>query len=252
MVAKPKKNIIFIIPAYNEAQNLPLLLNNLKSTMEEKGYPYTIIIIDDASTDRTNDIVKEFSISMPIKAIRHEKNSGVGEGFRRGFKEALSFANGDDILITKEADNTSDIKMLPEIIKRVEVGYDVVLASCYAPGGEIIGTSLFRRILSSGANAILKIFFPIQGINTYSSFYRGYRCGIIFKAASRYGDNLIVENGFACMVELLIKLNRLGARIAEVPHTLYFNARKGKSKMKILSTIMGYARVIRREWKVKK
>ena len=246
-----RKKVIFIIPAYNEAENLPLLLKNLKSKMEKEGYSYTIIIVNDGSSDETENVLKGFKASMPLKVIRHEGNLGVGEVFRRGFKEALSIASLDDILITKEADNTSDINILPGIIKKVEEGHDVVLASCYAPQGKIIGTSFFRTVLSGGANLLLKIFFPIAGVNTYSSFYRGYRAGIISNASSVYGSRFIEENGFACMVELLIKLDRLKARITEVPLVLYFKARKGKSKMKIFSTILGYLRVIKRLFFVK-
>ena len=246
-----RKKIIFIIPAYNEAENLPLLLKNIRSKMEEEGCPYTIIIVDDGSTDGTDMVLKEFSAFLPLKVIRHNENLGVGEVFQRGFKEALSIASPDDILITKEADNTSDINILPQVIKKVEEGYDVVLASCYAPEGKIVGTSFFRKVLSGGANMLLRIFFPIDGINTYSSFYRGYRARIISKAFSVYGNSLIKENGFACMVELLIKLSRLKAKITEVPLVLYFKARKGKSKMKIFSTIGGYFRVIKREWAAK-
>lgn len=245
------KKIIFIVPAYNEAENIPLLLKNIGSKMEEEGYPYAIIIIDDGSSDGTQEILENFSVSLPLRAIRHRENLGVGEAFRRGFREALSIANDDDIIITKEADNTSDVTILPGIIKKINEGYEVALASCYAPEGRIVGTSLFRRALSSGANMLLKIFFPIRGVNTYSSFYRGYKAGIISRVVSAYGPDFIKENGFACMVELLIKLNRLKARITEVPLVLYFKARKGKSKMKILSTIKGYLRVIRREWKKK-
>ena len=219
--------------------------------MEEEGYPYTIIIVNDGSSDETENVLKGFKASMPLKVIRHEGNLGVGEVFRRGFKEALSIASPDDILITKEADNTSDINILPEIIKKVEEGYDLVLASCYASQGKIVGTSFFRTILSGGANMLLKIFFPIDGVNTYSSFYRGYKARIICKAISHYGNRLIEENGFACMVELLIKLSRLKSRITEVPLVLYFKARKGKSKMKIFSTIRGYLRVIKRLFFVK-
>ena len=240
------KKIIFIIPAFNEAANLGLLLENIKSKMGEEGYPYTIVIVDDGSTDDTQDILNGFSSQLPLRIIRHSVNQGVGEVFRRGFREALAIASPQDILITKEADNTSDINILGEIIKKVEDGYDLVLASCYAREGKIIGTSFYRRFLSGMANLLLRSFFPIEGVHTYSSFYRGYKAELIFKASSIYGPHFIEENGFACMVEVLIKLNRLNPSITEVPLVLYFKARKGKSKMKVLATIRGYLRVIRK------
>ena len=243
-----ERKVIFIIPAFNEAANLSRLLENIDLKMKAIGYPYTIIIVDDGSTDDSPSIFKDFSRHLPLRIIRHQINRGVGEAFRTGFREALTIASTEDILITKEADNTSDINILEEIIKKVEEGYDLVLASCYAPEGKIIGTSFYRYFLSGVANWLIRRFFPLAGIHTYSSFYRGYKARLIFQAFSRYGERLIEEDSFACMVELLIKLSRFHPAITEVPLILYFNARKGKSKMKVLTTIFGYMRVVRKEW----
>lgn len=242
------KKIIFIIPAFNEAANLARLLENIDLKMKAIGYPYRVIIVDDGSTDDSPSIFKDFSRRLPLRIIRHQTNRGVGASFRTGFREAMTIASTEDILITKEADNTSDINILEEIIRKAEGGYDLVLASCYAPEGEIIGTSFYRRFLSGMANLLLRFSFPVEGVHTYSSFYRGYKARLIFQAFSRYGEQLIEENSFACMVELLIKLSRFHPAITEVPLILYFNARKGKSKMKVLTTIFGYMRVVRKEW----
>lgn len=243
-----ERKVIFIIPAFNEAANLPLLLENIDLKMKAIGYPYTVIIVDDGSTDGSDVIFKDFSRRLPLRIIRHQANRGVGEAFRTGFREAMTMASPEDILITKEADNTSDINILGKIIKKVEEGYDLVLASCYAPEGKIIGTSFYRYFLSSTANWLIRTFFPLTAIHTYSSFYRGYKAELISRAFSRYGEQFIEEDSFACMVELLLKLSRFHPKITEVPLILYFNARKGKSKMKVLATIFGYMRVIRNEW----
>jgi dolichol-phosphate mannosyltransferase len=233
---------IIVIPAYNEEKNMGSLLNNLKAKMA--GRDYSVIIVNDGSSDRTGDIVESYSKEMPVKALTREVNNGVGEAFSAGFKEALNNAKDNDIIITIEADNTSDLSILDGMIKGVESGADIALASCYAPGGIVKGISLHRKILSWGANQLVRAIVPIKGIHTFSSFYRAYNAGFLRKASQIYGDKLIEEKGFNCMVELLIKLGKLKPKVVEVPMELICDKRKGKSKMKIASTILSYLRLI--------
>jgi dolichol-phosphate mannosyltransferase len=80
-----------------------------------------------------------------------------------------------------------------------------------------------------------------------SSFFRVYRASILREGYAEHGDALIRERGFACKAELLIKLSRLGARVAEVPVTLDWAKREGESKMRVLPTMAGYARMMTRQ-----
>jgi len=236
--------IILIIPAYNEEHNIRTLLTNIASAMERGGWAYRVIVVNDGSRDNTVGLVESFKPTMPVTVVSHERNMGVGQVFRTGFEEALKAAGPDDVLVTMEADNTSDIHILHTMLRRLEDGYDLVLASCYAQEGAVVNTSLYRRTLSLCANGLIRVLFGLKGIRTYSSFYRAYRASVMQRAVAVHGANLITEPGFACMVELLIKLNRLGVRICEVPMVLNAQMRKGRSKMKTLRTILGYLRVI--------
>jgi dolichol-phosphate mannosyltransferase len=80
-----------------------------------------------------------------------------------------------------------------------------------------------------------------------SSFFRVYRASALRSAYERYGDGMIRESGFACKAELLIKLDRMGARIAEVPVALDWSKREGESKLRVLPTMGGYARLMMRQ-----
>ena len=64
------------------------------------------------------------------------------ETFKVGFKTALKIADDNDIIITKEADNTSDLNILDAMIKKIKKGNDIVLASCYAKNGRVENASL--------------------------------------------------------------------------------------------------------------
>lgn len=239
----------FILPAYNEEKNILSLLESIgKKTMLLKSH-YKIIVINDGSTDATRQIVEAQKERFPITLLNHDTNKNVGQVFRTAFQHVLAEAKEDDLIITKESDNTSDLNILDGMLKKIDEGNDLVLASCYAKGGKIIGTTIDRIFLSSVANLMLRIFFPIKGVRTYSSFYRVYRAGALRKAFQAYDNNIIEESGFACMVEILVKLSRLPVKIAEVPMVLRCDLRQGKSKMNKVETIRAYFHLIVKEFK---
>lgn len=236
--------LIFIIPAYNEEDNLKMLLENTRSFAETNNYRYQIIVINDGSTDGTMQVLKDFKEKMPLVILDQGRNKGPGEAFKRGFAYAAERADDEDIIISKEADNTSDLSILPQMLNKIDLGNDIALASCYMSGGSVKGTNLYRRILSKGANFLLRFLTSLKGIHTFSSFYRAYRARLIKRAYKVYGDRLIQDKGFSCMTELLLKLSKLNIRIAEVPMVLDGGFRSGKSKKKTLKTIVAYSRLI--------
>ncbi|MCH7589600.1 glycosyltransferase family 2 protein [PVC group bacterium] len=240
--------IRFLIPAYNEEKNLRVLLKRIDTLMKEDYLDYHVLIIDDGSRDNTLGLIEEYRSEIPVRVVSHPTNYGVDQAFRTGFREILKECEPRDIVITMEADNTSDIHIMEKMIAKIGSGDDLVLASCYAKGGGVEGTTRFRLFLSACANGLLKTFFPIKGVNTYSSFYRAYRSETLKKAFQLYGDHFIEEKGFVCMVEMLIKFHRMNLRISEVPMVLKGQLRDGQSKMKIFPTVLGYCDVIRRNF----
>jgi dolichol-phosphate mannosyltransferase len=239
--------IVFVIPAYNEEENISTLLEGLRQKMESLGRRYHVVVVDDGSTDRTVELARSFASACSLEVMRHPVNRGVAEVFRTGFRRALEIAGPDDILVTKEADNTSDLSILNLMLAKIEEGHDVVLASCYAPQGRVVGSTVDRRLLSFLANLLLRVCFPIPHVHTYSSFYRAYRAQTLREAFAAYQGELLECRGFACMVELLVKLSRLPIRMTEVPMVLQCDLRKGSSKMIRSKTIAEYLRLIARE-----
>ena len=239
--------LFLIIPAYNEEKNIPSLLESIGKKMGELKLSYKLVIVNDGSSDRTKEIVESYSRRYPIILLNHDTNRNVGQVFKTAFQRILGEAREGDVIITKEADNTSDLGILDPMLKKIGEGYGMVLASCYAKGGKIVGTTIDRVLLSSIANFLLRFFFPIKGVRTYSSFYRAYRQEAVRKAFDRYDGRLIEEEGFACMVEILVKMSKLDIRIAEVPMVLRCNLRQGHSKMKKGQTISAYFRLFKKK-----
>jgi len=236
--------VIFIIPAYNEEENLQVLLPELSKFMRFFGYKFHIIVVNDGSNDNTGGVVKRLQTEIPLTLLNHETNYGPGAAFRTGFKKALAIADDCNLIVTMEADNTGDFYVLHKMLERCRKDSDLVLASVYGTG-RVLGAPLHRRFFSHCANILLKIIFRVKGINTFTSFFRVYRATMLREAFKVYGNGLIEESGFVCMLELLIKLHALKKyKITQVPMLLDFKMRIGDSKMKTWLNIRDTLRVI--------
>lgn len=239
--------IIFLLPVYNEEKNIIRLLNDISRYSADRKWDHQIFISDDGSVDSTVSLAESVKGKMPITIVSSLVNKGPGGAFDAGFTEILKGASDDDIIVTMEADNTSDLETLAMMVSEMEQGADLVLASCYGKGGRVTKISFLRRILSKGANVLVKVVFKEKGVNTFSSFYRCHKAGVLKKAYSQYGNKFIEEKGFTCAVDMFLKLSRLNIRIVEVPSTLNCNLRVGRSKMKMLKTTLAYLRLFARE-----
>jgi len=231
-----------VVPAFNEAGNVPGLLASIAARLEPLAQRYRIVLVDDGSTDGTAEAAAGAAArGIPIEVVRHDRNRGAGAAFRTGFLHVLSRADPLDLVVTLEGDQTSDESILPRLLHRVwEEGDDIALASCYLYGGGIKGTRLHRVGLSHIANGLMKKALGLSGLATLSSFYRVYQASALFALRARYGDDFITTRGFECMVEVLFRAARLGLRISEVPMVLDGSRRVGKSKMKVLRTSLAY------------
>jgi len=234
--------IRFVIPAYNEVENIPRLLSDLAPVARELGA--RVIIVDDGSTDGTGEAIREHAQDMHLAIVRHSVNRGLGTAINSGIRAALGESSDDDAIVTLEADTTSNLKDLPRMLELFDQGTDVVLASVYAPGGKIIGVSRWRLGASKAVSDTFRFLGGLREMHTLSSLYRVYRAGTLRRAADTYGYLLVREPGFAANVELLLKLYNAGASVAEVPTINDWTTRKGESKMQLKPTVIAYFRVM--------
>jgi len=234
--------IRFVIPAYNERENIPRLMADLAPVARELGA--RVIFVDDGSTDGTAEAIAEHSDSLHLAVVRHQVNRGLGTAINSGLRAALGESQDDDAIVMLEADNTSDLSDLPRMLEQFEAGNDVVLASVYAPGGRILGVAPWRLAASKAVSNVFRYTGGLREIHTLSSLYRVYRAGTLRRASETYGYLLVREPGFAANVELLLKLYNAGARVAEVPTVNDWSRRLGTSKMSLRPTILAYGRLM--------
>jgi dolichol-phosphate mannosyltransferase len=229
--------IYILIPIYNEEQNIPDLYKEVINILPDDDKYF--VFSDDGSTDNSIFLLKDLFRNIPCVILGDGKNKGPGAAFNIGFEWILSNSiSNNDIVTTMEADCTSDITLMPKMIAINKLGFDLVLASVYAQGGGFDKTNWYRKFLSSVANLLFRFLFDIK-VLTLSSFYRVYSISLLKKIKFNYKD-IISENGFISMLEILVKASELKANIIEVPMILYSSKRKGKSKMNLIKTSIRY------------
>jgi dolichol-phosphate mannosyltransferase len=229
--------IIITLPAYNEEAALPQLLERVREAMEENRFDYRVIVVDDGSTDGTAEAVDALKGRLPIERVGHETNRGLGEAVRTGLMHALIEADDRDIIVTMDSDNTHSPGLIAGMVRGIREGNDVVIASRFRPGARVMGVPLYRRVLSRVGSWCFRIAFPTRNVRDYTSGYRAYRAEVLKRAFDTYGDQFVAESGFSCMVDILLKLRRMGAIVSELPLILRYDFKYGISKMLVVRTI---------------
>jgi dolichol-phosphate mannosyltransferase len=231
--------ILVVLSAYNESVEVPELLQRFDRLASELDEPLRIIVVDDGSTDGTDQAVRGTRVGIPVELLVHPRNLGLGAGLLTGLRRASETASPEDAVVTLDADNTHDPRYVVDLRRKMNQGnLDVVVASRYAGGGKEVGVSLFRRILSHGASWIYRSFFRTPGLRDFTCGYRMFRAGILQEAFSRSGDRFIEETSFAATGEIILKIRRLTDRFGEVPFVLRYDMKHTKSKMAKLRTVV--------------
>lgn len=221
------------LPAYNEEASIAALFPRFLAQFPDKSAPYRIVLYNDGCRDGTVAAARAWANRLNVEIIGRDENLGLGQGLRSLVSHAVVNGRAEDHLIIMDCDDTHHPSQFPEIVAALEDGRDVVIASRYRRGAQVAGVAAHRRLLSLGAALLFKALHPCRGVLDYTCGFRGYRVALLARAAAHYGEGLVRERGFACMVELLLKLNRLGARCGEVPLRLRYDLKQGASKMDV-------------------
>jgi dolichol-phosphate mannosyltransferase len=235
-----------LLPAYNEEKSLECLLPKIEGVFKQNGLNYTIVVVNDGSSDNTATIINACSELYPVHVITHKINRGLGETERDGFEYIAEYSDSDDIVIRIDCDDTHEPEYFFRLIDKIKEGYDVVSASRFQKGGGQVGVSGYRAFISYCANLFMKLFFHIPGIKDYSCGYRAYRAKILKSAIKIFGNGFIQLKGlgFTSTLETIVKLKLMGCRFAEVPFVLRYDQKVSASKMIGSITSLGYLTMV--------
>ncbi|MCS7468263.1 glycosyltransferase [Stieleria sp. ICT_E10.1] len=233
---RPAK-VFLALPAYNEQEALPELLERIGESFADTGLPYEVVVVDDGSTDDTAQIVSQLSFQMPLHLVQHQQNQGLGTTIRDALREAVDRAGERDIIVTMDADNTHPPGLIDRMVRMIHEGCDVVIASRFESGGCAVGVPIERHFLSISARLLFTVLFPTRGVRDYTSGFRAYRASVIRQGFADHGDAFVGEKGFSCMADILLKLRKQGVLFGEAPLRLRYDRKGGASKMQVFKTI---------------
>jgi dolichol-phosphate mannosyltransferase len=234
----PGKRVWIVLPAFNEEASLPPLLAAVEETMAEAGLAYHVVVVDDGSSDATRTIAEEAARRLPLTLEVHPENLGLGAAIRDGLTRAAALAAPGDVVITMDADNSHGPELIPRMARRVAEGSGVVIASRYRPGSVVRGVGVGRRWLSAGGSWLFRVLFPTRGVRDFTCGFRAYRADVLQAALAEEGAGFFDQDGFQCMVDILLKLRRRGVEFSEVPLVLRYDRKGGASKMRVGRTIV--------------
>jgi glycosyltransferase involved in cell wall biosynthesis len=116
-----RPRLSLVIPAYNEQENVPVLLERVEAALKQIGERFEVIIVDDGSTDRTEALLAEGLKRYDwLRVLRMARNQGQSAAFDAGFKAARG-----EIIATIDADLQNDPQEIPRLLKMMD-GYDMV------------------------------------------------------------------------------------------------------------------------------
>ena len=191
--------LVVIIPAYNEEASLREVISNIKNVMDKTNYDYIIQVLDDGSKDRTVEIAKE----VGAKIYSNRRNLGLAKTFQEELRYAIE--NKADIIVHTDADGQYDPSHIPELIKKIEEGYDLVLGSRF--GKKIKHMPFMKRI---GNKAFSKVISSLTGIDITDST-TGYRA-----FTKEVAEEIEFINTFTYTQEQIIKAAKEKFRITEI------------------------------------
>jgi glycosyltransferase involved in cell wall biosynthesis len=172
-------DISVVIPLYNEEESLPELVAWIRRVMAENRYSYEIVLVDDGSTDRSWEVIRELSgQESDIRAFRFRSNYGKSAALQTGFQETRGA-----VVITMDADMQDSPDEIPELYRLIhEEGYDLI--SGYK---KVRHDPITKTVPSKFFNWITRKFSGIPNLHDFNCGLKSYR-GEVVKNIEVYGE----------------------------------------------------------------
>jgi dolichol-phosphate mannosyltransferase len=217
-----------VIPTYNEADNLPALVEALDAL----DLPdLRVLVVDDSSPDGTGRLAEELGERLRrgdepfVRVLHRPQKQGLGRAYVAGMTRALE--EGADFVVQMDADFSHEPAEIPKMLAALErTGAGVVIGSRYVPGGSLDPEwTRARRWLSQWANFYARTILRMDVRDITAGFKLWRREALLAVDLAR-----ITSDGYAFQIEMNWEVRRRGYQIIEIP--IYFRERReGASKM---------------------
>ena len=189
-----------IVPTYNEAASLPLLVERLAPAMRDREWE--LVVVDDGSPDGTADVAEKLGARHPVRVLRRSGKAGLASAVIAGMKEARG-----DVLVVMDADLSHPPEIVPDLLAVIDAGIDLAVGSRYVSGGATMDWPLRRRVVSRVACFLGNALVPVR--DATSGFFAVRRSAIDGVPLNAIGFKI----GFEVIARAKTK------KIVEVPYT---------------------------------
>lgn len=222
---------VIIIPTYNEKPNIQVLIPLIEKIRNKvEGWKVEVLVVDDSSPDGTGETVKELEKKYPfVHLLVNKKKSGLGGAYLKGMAEAFNNLDAD-VVFEMDADLSHDPKKVPEFLRALDGGADMVLGSRYIKGGSIPSNwGLHRKFLSVVGNIVISVILTSVAVRDWTTGYRAIRRSV-YESVHEEMENSGRFTGYTFQIGFLHKAVRRGFKIKEVPFH-FVDRTVGESKL---------------------
>lgn len=202
-------SITVVIPTYNEARNLPVVVKQLLTLPLDN---VSVLVIDDNSPDGTGEVAESLAKEWPgrVTVIHRAGKMGLGTAYKLGFQQAVR--TGADFVVQMDVDGSHDPRAIIDMLKVLNEA-DIAVGSRYVAGGGVDRDwGWYRRIISKGANYYSR---AVLGL-TQHDLTNGYKC-YRRQVLEKVPVNRVKSKGYLFQIEMAYLCNKYGFKTVEVP-----------------------------------
>ncbi len=211
---------LVVTPTYNEKDNLPRFVEAVRATLPDAD----LLVVDDSSPDGTGELADALAARDPHVRVLHRPGKlGLGTAYVEAFTRGL--AEGYDRFFEMDADLSHDVRYLPDFVRALDDGADVVIGSRNIPGGGVEGWGVGRHFISKGGSLYSRTILGMR-VRDLTSGYKAFSR----RALEAISLSDVHSNGYSFQIEMTYRAARRGMRVHEVP-IVFVDRTAGRSKM---------------------
>lgn len=221
------KTAVIILPTYNERDNIAPLIAAIEDEFKGiKNYKMSILVVDDNSPDGTQNVVRQLIHRYPNVSLITGAKEGLGKAYIRGMDYAIQKLKAD-VVFEMDADFQHNPIQIPQFLKKLDEGYDIVVGARYIKGGSVPKNwGIHRKMLSRVGNLLVRTILMRFDHHEWTNGFRVIR-------RQTYQDvrtKLLDYTGYTFQVAFLHQAMLMGKKIGEIPNN-FDDRRYGRSKI---------------------